>query len=434
MSEAQVEASVRRLSELFAEPCCLVIGSGATVKYVGTWKTLLGNMLVKRFVSSWLSDGGVYGDVKDIADGDGFADFFIEEGYLELGEFLLADCSVPTPEGFVDADKAWQERLFSRTVAEIIHENARNRLEDTCTRPCPQQAACPLARDGDHAPADMLAAYQCYKKLGRAGESLPDCLLANGTDTTMAVVELCASGKVRHAVNYNFDLVVEETLYEAISTGFVSSDIREIHLWTYGSTEEVRSIATSSACSMVLHRGCNATDLGELAKDGTIHFYHVHGIAAAATLTDVAGELVFSQHSYGVYQENPLNWSNRVLGRLFARYNVAGVGFSGTDGNFRRFASMYQALPSSGPLGCGADSSREVVLLKASRPYRDAIAARVGDERLLTSFLEYCKGMITNYYRDYFRVEVAWVGEYSDVAEVVHRVATDSPCGLADRS
>ena len=427
----EIDAAVERLNELVSESHCLCIGSGVTVKYVGSWKELLGSMLGQRFASNWLTKNKPYSAIARFAEGNSFYNFFNDADYLEIGEFLLSDNSIPRPEGFSGRDKEWQERLFSRFVSNMISEKTKKMLNESCpedkAKGCRVSDGCPLAKNGAHSFAETFTSYRCFMDRVSKGGKRKGCMLNGGIDTTMAVVELCISGKIKFVIDYNFDLIIEETLCEAIKAN-KGTPVQEIHIWTYGSRAEPETVQYSDECKVVVHRGFGESDHANLNAANAIHFFHVHGAASGLGFKYISSQLVFSQHSYERYQGSPLNWSNQVLEYFLSRCNVVAVGFSGVDENFRHFAKMHAKAPTCGPFGKVQDAGRKMVLLKARYPYRDAIKKGVGkskkDKEVVEEFLGYCTKMVTNYYRDYYHIDTEWVGDYADVAEVVSRIAS----------
>lgn len=411
---------------------CLCLGSGATLKFVGTWDQLLGTMLGERFIHRWTSDGHDASMVSGLKNKDVFSNFFDNEGYLEKGEFLLAEQPEPTVSE--------REKAFSMAVDAMIQRSIAARLGKQCARgsagsckKARERSGCPLTRSGKRTLGEVFRAYQLFCDMDKDGDDLRECALVNGVDTTMALVELCATGKVRYVINYNFDLVIEEALWHVLEgvlatpAAHATTPIDAIHVWTYGRSKEQEEIRAGSKCRVVLHRGRWQDDVECLKDPSAIHFFHVHGVASGPTITSAAGNLVFSQHSYEEYQDSPLNWSNQVLDHMLARYDVIGVGFSGVDANYRYFAKLHNGASRNALFGesGGAGPNKQTILLKAKAPYRNSIKAEpcVSDDAMADTFLEYCCEMVTNYYSGFYHIRTVWADEYADVAEVVHRIA-----------
>jgi len=406
------------------------LGAGVTLKFVGSWKSLLGKLLGRRFVSMWLSEGKQFSEIADVLDKDYFSEFFTAENNLELGEFLLSDDIVRLPSECEEDVIAWQERLFSRQVCDLIRLRVDETLEQACTYDtCPQHSTCPL-RD-KHTLCDIYELYRKSKDFA-APDSCDsvECSLIKGYATTTAVVEFLLSGKVRFVINYNFDTIVEEMLCEVIASGSSGSPLKEIHIWTYGDNKEPKSVMSckgSRTCRVIYHQGLWDDDAKSLHKNDALHVFHVHGIAAGSKMEDVSGQLVFSQHSYHVYQDVPLSWSNQVLQYLFSKFNVIAVGFSGADDNFRYFATEHAKTSMVGLSAYREESQgKKIVLLRAKASYRKAIEDKLGkpkSKEKVERFLMYCTRMVSQYYRDYYGVDIKWFGERYDIAMELHRIA-----------
>ncbi len=428
------KCGVSELVPYVSEPYCLCVGAGCTGQFVGTWKTLLGKLLGRRFVSMWLSEHKPYPDIAPFAKEDYFSEFFTEEGNLELGEFLLSDDNASPPGAHTASVIAWQERLFSRQVADIIRQSVGETLTRTCSKDdCKKRKTCPMRRE--HSLGEVYKVYLGSKGFVASGKRKGvKCPFIDQYATTMAVVELCASGRTRHVINYNFDTVIEETLFQAISSGVAKSPFNEIHIWTYGDSKRPRQIdKKSNRCKIVFHQGLWDDDSKSLHASNAIHVFHVHGVASDLSLKDASGQLIFSQHSYRVYQEAPLNWSNQVLQYLFSKYKVIGVGFSGTDENFRFFAAGHARSSMEGLSAYTRKRGASIVFLRAKCSYRDAINGRIKKankgmpkrlrKKYTNEFLKYCTKMIDFYYRDYFDVDTVWRNEYLDVAKTLHKMS-----------
>ena len=416
-----------KLEGLLAKPCCLCIGAGVTRKFVGGWKELLGVMLGKRFVSDWLDNEGPYSEVSKYDGAEFFSEFFCEEGFLELGEFLLSDNKAAAPAEYDDKRKAWQEKVFSQQVADIIHDRIGASLGRRCDcSACPVKSECPLRSSGAHSLKDVYASYRLFRErvLGPKDKG-GACLAVRDFGTAMSVVDICASGRIRNVINYNFDTVVEEALYEAISARAVESDIDEIHIWTYGTPREPRTVLSSPSCSVILHQGNWDGDIAYLSSKRAVHFFHLHGVAAGSELVDVSGQLIFSQHSYTTFQECMFNWSNVVMEYLLSRFSVIAVGFSGTDPNFRLSVTNHLRSTMEGLSAYESVPREEVLFVKAVEPYRGAIEKRIpdGSPEIVTAFLEYCKGMVSDYYLGYISVSTQWVDGYVDVSDALSGVS-----------
>jgi hypothetical protein len=422
---AMGKASSSFFESLLKERCCLCVGAGATTTYVGSWKTLLGKLLGRRFVSAWLSEGQSFDHISRYINEDCFSGFFTEEGFLEIGEFLLADDSVPKPEGFTQSIAVWQELLFSEQVSDIIQRGISDALKKECLNAvCSRYGKCLMGHNTTHSYVDIYNVYKDGKE--------PCGFINKNFGTAMSLVEICLKSQTRHVITYNFDTVIEETLYEVIDAGSDdASGIRQIHIWTFGSKKSTLEVLHSDRCSVFLHQGTWDDGSKSLTDSGAIHFYHVHGVASGNRIAGESGQLVFSQHSYEVYQDTPLNWSNQVLQYLFSQYRVIAVGFSGTDTNFRYFASHHiKSEVNDFLFGKERDENR-IVFLKAKQPYRDAIRAaldkcepkRIGNiqDRMEERFLSYCTSMVENYYRNYYDISIKWVETYTDIARVLHK-------------
>jgi hypothetical protein len=397
-------------------------------------------------MSAWLSEGQPFSDVSAFVGDDCFSKFFTEQGYLELGEFLLADETVPAPAGRGVDGKTWQEVLFSRQVTDIIQVGTREALKKACEKEsCKHEDTCPFKKEGAHSLEDVFAVYS---------QHATSCDFIGEYSTSAAITELCAVAGVRYVVTYNFDTVIEEMLYDALTSGRLGnkSKVREIHIWTFGalSTEEkVLDDSGSTSCSVILHQGA-WEDPTSLRSANAIHFFHVHGVAPGEWLlkeVDIASHLIFSQHSYEVYQGSLYNWSNQVMQYLFSKYNVLAVGFSGTDANFRSFMLNHNKSPMKGLLVDAQPHVTKTFFLKARQPYREAIKKALSSdgkkcaadtqERLTNFFLKYCTDMIENYYKSYYKIGIEWVDDYTDVADTLHDVALAANgrrAGRADRS
>ena len=407
----------------------LCLGSGVTREFVGDWNALLSKMLLRRFASGWAAKGHSYADVRVPEEKSARLPigFFADEGPLEVGEFLLADDSLMTPEQYKADQAAWQERFFSRQVSDVVHESIADKLCESCeSTTCSKLAKCSLHADGKHTLGDVYEAF-CHMTgfAAKDDDDVRDCDYLKKALTTMTVVELCARKNVRFVVNYNFDTVVEEMLYGAITKALVDTDIERIHIWTSGQIDVSNQLLDSRRCKIVLHRGGwvdGAPDLLEGAK-GSIHFFHVHGIGSGADIPDLGDRLVFSQHSYRAYQDAPFNWSNQILQYVLARHRLIGIGFSGTDANFRHFAWNYmRSMPAPSDRE-GSSVEQRIVFLKSNNTFRER-AEEMADDSDLRSFLRDCSAdMVERYYGAYYGVHTVWVNSYQELARELHEAA-----------
>ncbi|MEE1160019.1 MAG: thiamine pyrophosphate-binding protein, partial [Atopobiaceae bacterium] len=360
---------------------------------------------------------------------------FSEEGYLEVGEFLLADDPLLVPDDYSAQKIAWQERLFSRQVSDVIHMRTDEELRRFCgNRHCEKSASCLLAQNEKHTFAQLFEVYSKTPSFASdAAKQVTSCDFVVRHYTTMAVVELCALKNLRFAINYNFDTVVEETLYEVLVKRLVDSTIHEVHIWTYGTGTSETTMRSEEGYSLVLHQGGWTEGIESIARHDAIHFFHVHGVSTDWNQEAQAGTLVFSHHSYRDYQSAPFSWSNQVLQYLFSLCNIVGVGFSGVDPNFRYFAANYAASTENDANMPSSSAAGNVTLIRSEDSYREA-AKNITGNRDVAGFLEkQAKGMVEKYYKRYYKVDINWVSSHLDVAKALHFAATER-CGSTAHS
>lgn len=425
-------ATRKTLEEYVAEGCCLLLGAGVTSGYVGTWDTLLSKLLAERFrsrsaVASASTRTGAGVPVAGVAD---YAGFFKEESNTEKAEFLLSDIAA-LPSGYLGGLKEWQEDQFSDRVSLKIRESLEGVMGRNCsvgTTKCPihgtAAASCPMREDpsvlgGQHAFADMYGAYALLSTTA-AGGSLA-CDFLERYATTMTVVELCARRDIRFVVTYNFDTVVEEMLLDALAGGLVESNLKQIHIWTYGKPEKDFVLREAGEFRVAYHQGWKTEDLSFMAEADAIHFIHVHGVAAAGMLHKRKGSrLIFSDHSYQVYQSAYLNWSNTMLQELFSRHPVVGIGFSGIDANFRFFVANH-GKSYMRSLTSDESSATRIVLIKAAQDYQRSIEkGGVADAAVIADYARQCREMSETYYWTYFGIKTHWEERFLDIAETLH--------------
>ncbi len=418
----------RDLESCFAGRFCLCLGSGATREFVGDWNTLLGKMLARRVASSLMAEGMPYATVEKLTVAEAykaFTHFFSDEGYLEIGEFLLADDSLEAPERFKDDLPAWQERIFSRQTEDVIRESVSESLKRMCPdSSCDAVKPCPLQEDGEHTLANMYDVYsQTIDSVKSAKER--DCAHLDRYLTTMAVVELCAKKGVQYVVNYNFDTVVEEMLCETIDSRLVESRIREIHIWSDGTKTSPQKLISKSNCSVILHQGGWSEGIETLRSNKSIHFFHVHGVVSRFSGLDAECQLVFSQHSYRAYQNSPYNWGNQVLQYLLSQFDMVGIGFSGNDQNFRHFTSRYAItmLRDFAVESRERDVRKRIILVKSKKTHQKAAKDMTGDHEVREHLVEHTTHMIEKYYASYYGVQTVWVEDYWEIAKMLHDVS-----------
>ena len=377
-------------------PFCLLIGSGVTRKFVGTWPELLNQLLCARLINRWLDDSNhESNDIQELIRYIEKFDFFKGEGHLEQGDYLLSDDCEPGSLNSLN-ELVWQEKYFSNQVSlaleKKIQKYSLNPLEkkrDMCEgKKC--STVCAAFNKSIKKPSDFFVTLKevnenkPFSTREEREDQFKNCPLYHDISTLMAVVEICLSGSIRHIINYNFDTVIEQILADErvleLSGRYTEKEPLHIHIWTYGQSKQTDIekkktdvVWKSSRSVLHFHFGEDWIYQETLpSNENHIHFYHVHGIGGipedwktnpsdSSDSSDSLDSLdslkllenipiIFSEHSYTEYQKAEYNWSNRTIVNLMRKFSIMMVGFSGEDANFRSIArsiknsNLYEIL------------------------------------------------------------------------------------------
>lgn len=438
---------------------CLLVGSGATRSFVGTWSELLNKLLSARLINRWLDSKNPNHDINTInsliQSRDTFT-FFEGEGNLENGDYLLSDDRKSGVFKSNEEKLAWLEKYFSSQVSLVLKNNTRNFClnplkgkRDKCdTKEC--HYTCPIYNGRVLNVADLFIKLKESNKFDfsldreKREETFENCSLYKELSSLMTIIELCLSGAVRFIINYNFDTIIEQiladdTVIEKFYKFVDGGEKLHIHIWVDGqSSDKLFYEYSSEKYVLRYHVGEELCFNNDLMDKNSVHFFHVHGVGGEPDEwkekmngIEKICPIVFSEHSYIEYQKASFNWSNRTLSCLMNNFSIVTVGFSGEDANFRSVARTLKSSKLSLALtGEQEDNNKvyKIVLLrnrsKHKKKFKKAIQDCAGStllkedqiEEQAEFFSQIYENMVTNYYKNYFDITVRWEKDHTRIA------------------